>query len=164
MSSAARPTNGIVRRTERVLSPSTAYATSPPSKPLAATSRRSPKDTDASVNACSVSPARTSSGLAPVCRRAAAFTTDPVTSNWPDGPTPVAASPDSMPTRTRSGSSRPSSSVRRRTRPQMASPARTARTPSSSCTCGSPNTAITASPMNFSGVPRRVRSSSVTAS
>ena len=40
--------------------------------------------------------------------------------------------------------------------PRMASPARTARTASSSWTCGRPKTAMTASPMNFSGWPRSV--------
>jgi len=35
----------------------------------------------------------------------------------------------------------------------MSTAARTARRASSSCTCGTPNTAITASPMNFSTVP-----------
>jgi len=34
-----------------------------------------------------------------------------------------------------------------------ANPARTARSGSSSCAAGAPNTAITASPMNFSTVP-----------
>ena len=47
---------------------------------------------------------------------------------------------------------------------RMARPARTARTASSSWTCGRPKTAITASPMNFSGWPRSAISSSVAAS
>ena len=48
--------------------------------------------------------------------------------------------------------------------PGSRGPARTARTASSSWTCGRPNTAITASPMNFSGWPRSARSSSLAAS
>jgi hypothetical protein len=56
------------------------------------------------------------------------------------------------PTRTDSASDaswRFNSSIRSST----ASPARTARSASSSCAAGAPNTAITASPMNFSTVP-----------
>ena len=92
------------------------------------------------------------------------FTTGPVTSSWPAGPTPVAASPDSIPILTSSGAVRPSARPRRRTRSRMAMAARTALIASSSWTCGRPNTAITASPMNFSGRPRRACSSSVAAS
>ena len=52
----------------------------------------------------------------------------------PGGPAPVAASPDSMPTRTSSGSARPRAWPSRRRRSRIASPARTARSASSSCT------------------------------
>src|SRR5487761_509926 len=92
------------------------------------------------------------------------FTTGPVTSSWPAGPTPVAASPDSMPILTSRGAARPSERPRRRTRSRIAIPARTARIASSSWTWGRPNTAMTASPMNFSGRPRKACSSSVAAS
>ncbi len=163
-SSSARPTNGIVRRADRVLRPSTQNAESCWANPLASTSRSSPKDTDRSVRVRVVSPASTSPGPAAAWSRAAALTTDPVTSSCPSGPVPVAASPDSIPTLISSGAGRPSSSQRRRTRSRMASAARTARSASSSCTWGSPNTAITASPMNFSGRPRSAWSSSTVTS
>ena len=116
------------------------------------------------VSSCVVWPTSTCPGWAAACRRAAALTTVPVTSSWPVGELPTAASPDSIPIRTCSGRSRPSSPPSRRTRSRIARPARTARRASSSCTCGRPNTAITASPMNFSGLPRRAVSSSEAAS
>ena len=133
-------------------------------KPLARMLRRSPNATSVSVSACVVSPTRTSPGPAAVWSRAAAFTTGPVTKSCPAGPRPVAATPDSTPTRTSRGSASPRASPSRRRRPRMASPARTARSASSSCTVGRPKIAITASPMNFSGRPRSACSSSVAAS
>ncbi len=163
-SSSDLPTKGIVRRTERVLSPSTLKAASGSAKPLASTRRSSPKDTSSSASARVVRPTRISPGCAAACSRAAVLTTDPVTRSWSSGPVPVAASPDPMPTRICSGSGRLSSSQRRSTRSRIASPARTARRASSSCTRGSPNTAITASPMNFSGRPRSATSSSTVTS
>ena len=106
-SSRPRPTNGIVRRTDLVDRPCTGCARSGSSNPLAATSRASANDTAMRVSAWVVVPTRTSPGAAAVCRRAAAFTTEPVTSSCSDGPLPVAASPDSMPTLTSSSSGEP---------------------------------------------------------
>ena len=68
------------------------------SNPFAWTSRGSAYRTASFVSACVVEPTSTSPGSAAVCSRAAAFTTEPVTNICPDGPMPVAASPDSMPT------------------------------------------------------------------
>ena len=164
-SSLERPTNGIVRRAERGVRVCTGKpAMVSPSKPFAVAWRSSPYETALVVSATVVSPASTSPGAAAVWRRAAAFTTGPVTRSCPAGPSPVAASPDSMPTWTSSGVVRPSDSLSRRVRARIARPARTARSASSSCTVGSPNTAITASPMNFSARPRSARSSSDAAS
>ena len=47
---------------------------------------------------------------------------------------------------------------------RIASAARTARSGSSSCACGMPKTAITASPLNFSTVPPRASISRVASS
>ena len=163
-SSSARPTNGMVLRADRVLSPSTGNAAKGSANPFASTRRSSPNDTMLSVNRRVVCPTTTSPTAAAACNRAALFTTDPVTRSWPSGPVPVAASPDSTPTRIWSGSGNPNSSDRRLTRAWIARPARTARNASSSCTRGSPNTAITASPMNFSGLPRSATSSSTVTS
>ncbi len=153
-SSSARPTNGIVRRADRVVRPCTGNAASSVSNPFAGTVRASAKDTDVSVSARASSPTSTSPGAAAACRRAAALTTGPVIRSCDEGPIPVAASPDSTPTWTSSGRSSPSSWLSRRSLPRIASPARTARTASSSCVWGRPKTAMTASPMNFSGWPR----------
>jgi hypothetical protein len=91
--------------------------------------------------------------------RAAALTTGPVTSSCPLGERPTAASPESMPMRTSRAGSSPSSTLRRRTRSRIASPARG---PDRVVLVdlGQPKTAITASPMNFSGRPRSAISSS----
>src|SRR5438445_2544859 len=161
--SPARPTKGIVRRAERVLSPSTGKASIASSKPFARTRRRRPNETMVEVRAWVVRPARSCPGWAEDCSRAATFTTGPVTSTWPLGLRPSAASPDPIPIRTSSGSASPAAWPRRRARARMARPARTARRASSSWTAGSPKTAITASPMNFSGRPRSASSSSAAA-
>ena len=103
VSSLERPTNGIVRRTDRVVRPSTGCA-----------GRSSVESLGTDVPALAErdlglgervrrSPTSTSPGPAAVCRRAAAFTTGPVTRSCPAGPSPVAATPDSIPTRTSSG-------------------------------------------------------------
>ena len=86
---------------------------------------------------------------AAVCRRAAVLTTSPDAMPSPASgraPSATRASPVVIPMRT---SSSPASAKVSR----MESAARTARSGSSSCATGAPNTAITASPMNFSTVP-----------
>jgi hypothetical protein len=71
------------------------------------------------------------------------FTGSPVANV--DSDSSATTSPDSIPTR----ASSPSSC----TRSSVASPARTARSASSSCASGTPKAAMTASPANFSTVP-----------
>ena len=95
------------------------------------------------------SPASTSPGSAAFCRRSATFTASPVTNDDPPscgGPTTT--SPVLTPTRRRSWPSK-----RSRIRRCMASPVWSARSAWSSSAAGAPNTAMTASPANFSTVP-----------
>jgi hypothetical protein len=99
------------------------------------------------------SPTTTPPGGAMPWRREAVLTTSPTTvSVWRSGPSLTSASPVLTPIRTdrasagvASFSSAMASSMRRAQR--------TARSGSSSCATGAPNTAITASPMNLSSVP-----------
>src|SRR6266852_3665534 len=93
--SLARPTNGMVRRADRIVSPSIGKASRPESKPLALIWRRRPYETVAAVRAWVVTPASSSLGRAADCSRDARLTTGPVTSIWPLGFRPMAASPDS---------------------------------------------------------------------
>ena len=71
------------------------------------------------------------------------FTASPVAKV--DSDSSATTSPDSMPMR--------ASSARPCTESMIAAAARTARSPSSSCACGMPNAAMTASPANFSTMP-----------
>ncbi len=71
---------------------------------------------------------------------------------WPSAPTVTAASPVTIPTRMASDGA-PISPPRAATTSTSSSPARTDRSASSSRATGVPQTAITASPMNFSTVP-----------
>ena len=85
----------------------------------------------------------------------AVLTTSPVASPSPSSgaaPSAITASPVSTPTRTASPSPG-SASFRSAIASKIRSPARTARSGSSSWATGAPKTAITASPMNFSTVP-----------
>ena len=91
------------------------------------------------------SPARPRTGGA-----TAVLTRSPATMPWPVAPTVTAASPVRTPAR-RLESARSSPSAR--TASTRSSAARTARSASSSWAIGAPQTAITASPMNFSTVP-----------
>ena len=72
------------------------------------------------------------------------FTASPV-ANVDSVASSTTTSPDSIPIRTSSPSSRTDS--------RIPSAARTARSASSSCACGMPNAAMTASPANFSTIP-----------
>ena len=88
------------------------------------------------------------------CSRDAVFTTSPVTASpiWGPAPGATTASPVLIPWRTasdRAGSSRFSSSIA----DWIDRAARTARSGSSSCATGEPNTPNAASPMNLSSVP-----------
>ena len=107
-------------------------------------------------------PTRIPSTGAADCRRAAVFITSPATIPSPSpgfASSETSASPVLTAIRTwrsRSGSISLSCATASRT----ASAARTARSGSSSCDTGAPNTATTASPMNFSTVPPNRSSSS----
>ncbi len=100
-------------------------------------------------------PIRTSPGCAAVSRRAAVLTASPVTRPKSVDPGPTRTSPVFTPirdaSRTPKSRSRSLFSVSRLSR--MPSAARTALSASSSWRDGIPNTAMTASPMNFSTVP-----------
>src|SRR6266540_2465772 len=98
------------------------------------------------------SPTRISPGCAACSSRAATFTSSPVASV---PPSLVTTSPVLMPIRTCSSVSYSARSDEFRTpsSARKSSAARAARKASSSCTRGIPNTAITASPMNFSTLP-----------
>ena len=97
-------------------------------------------------------PTMTDIGSAADCRRAAVFITSPAANPWPRATSRTNASPVSTATRT----CRPISSER--TRSTMSRAALTARSGSSSCASGKPNSAATGSPMNFSIVPHSARS------
>jgi hypothetical protein len=104
-----------------------------------------------------VSPTRIPSTGAFDWSRAAVLTTSPATMPSPSsGRAPSETSAWPVLTPMRSWSSACSSRIQSR----MASAARTARSASSSWETGAPNTAITASPMNFSTVPSKRSSSS----
>ena len=87
--------------------------------------------------------------------RAATLTASPVTSRWPAAGSPDTTSPVFTPVRFWSVTPKRASSSAFSPASAACIPAaaRTARSASSSCRCGRPNTAITASPMNFSTVP-----------
>ena len=107
-----------------------------------------------SVAACVDSPTATAIGGAADCRRAATFTASPVRKPSPEpGSTSrrTRASPVLTPTRT--STAWPAMPGRASTSSTRRRPARTARSGSSSCSVGTPKTATTASPMNFSTVP-----------
>jgi hypothetical protein len=98
------------------------------------------------------SPTRTEPGVATDWIRDAVFTRSPATIPWFWAPSETAASPVSTPARARR-SGAPTSSPRSLTNAVSSSAARTARSASSSCAIGDPQSAITASPMNFSTTP-----------
>ena len=156
-SSASRPTIGPLSPTSAASPdpPSTAEATTDSDLPLSARSRRSPNRNPRTARRVR-SAARISPGSAMVCSRAAVLTTSPVTMGSPEGASPAArTSPVLTPIRICSvspwvaSSSVLTSSSRRR----MRIAARSALAGSSSWADGTPNAAITASPMNFSTVP-----------
>ena len=93
-----------------------------------------------SVSRCAPGPIRIWPGSAACWRRAATFTASPVANV--ESVDSVTTSPDSTPIR--AGMSTVS---------RIPSAALMARSASSSCACGTPNAAMTASPANFSTVP-----------
>ncbi len=98
------------------------------------------------------SPMKTAPGSATLWIREAVFTRSPATIPSRSAPIVTAASPVRTPTRARRPSA-PSSSPSDEMAATRSSAARTARSASSSVAVGVPQTAITASPMNFSTVP-----------
>ena len=99
-----------------------------------------------------VSSTQTCPGPATDCTRDAVLTASPATIPCCSAPTVTATSPVTTPTRAASPAT-PTSSPMSATRVTSSNPARTARSASSSWDVGTPHTAITASPMNFSTVP-----------
>ena len=93
------------------------------------------------------SPTRTVPGAAAVWSREAVLTRSPATIPWSLAPIVTAASPVSTPERAWTPG------PRSRTASTSSRAARTARSASSSWATGAPQTAMTASPMNFSTVP-----------
>ena len=116
----------------------------------AARRRRRPARGDASPRRPAPRPAP-----AACSSRAATLTASPVASFWSVVASPTITSPVLTPVRVamRTPYSRASSSLSRSSASRISHAARTARRASSSCTAGTPNTATTASPMNFSTVP-----------
>ena len=97
------------------------------------------------------SPTSTVPGGAAPWRREAVLTRSPATIPWPCAPTTAAASPVS--TAARACGRSPPGAARPGTAATRSSAARTARSASSSRAVGVPQTAMTASPMNFSTAP-----------
>ena len=95
---------------------------------------------------------QTRPGSAVDCTRAAVFTASPATMPSAVAPTVTATSPVTIPTRIASPGA-PTSCPIAATAAASSRPARTARSASSSWATGTPQTAITASPMNFSTSP-----------
>ncbi len=135
-----------------------------PAFPFASTGSSGSNVIAASADRIVVSSTSTEPTGAADCRRAAVFTTSPVTMPSPrSGRAPSATTASPVVTAARTASSRPSSRnssmVSRIRRPE-----RTARSASSSCATGAPKTAMTASPMNFSTVPPNRSMSALTRS
>ena len=91
-------------------------------------------------------------GSAADCTRAAVFTASPATIPWLTAPSVTATSPVTTPARAASAGN-PASLPSAATALTRSSAARTARSASPSVATGVPQTAITASPMNFSTTP-----------
>ena len=160
-SSRRRSMNGIVERVERGARRVTGQAGISPSNSLGTIMRMSPNSTAPFTNWWVVEPTSTSSGAAACCSRAPMFTSPPITIPR-SAAVPTATNPVLMPACTCIGVGRPSSRPSCGARFTTESAARIARTASSSCDVGTPNTASTASPMNDSARPRSHSTSSVT--
>ena len=118
------------------------------------------ENSNASIAADAVrSPTTISPGAAVCSSLAATFTASPVTKELPSRLRPTTTSPLLTPIRRTSWSPNSSCSLRR-----IATPARSARSASSSCAVGVPNAAMTASPTNFSTVPPAASTSALIAS
>jgi hypothetical protein len=156
-SSASRPMSGI-RMRRGATRARTAAAETPLRFPLASTLRGAAKVNARAAARAVRSPQSTCQGSAACWSRAAMFTASPVTrkspaaSSWDATTSPVF--------RPRRRGSRSPSLESARTRSRSSSPAEIARSASSPCATGSPKTAITESPMNFSTVPPCVATTS----
>ena len=157
-SSRSRPTNGASSPTPRRAPPTPATTRSARqawtgcSRPLTSCVPASSYSIAASLARRVTSSTSAVPGAASDCSRDAVLTVSPSTIPSPSAPSSTAAFPVSTPARTRS-SGIPTSSPSAVTAWVSASAARTARSASSSRAIGVPQTAITASPMNFSTVP-----------
>ena len=155
-SSAARPTSELrapPRRTGlRATSRQAATRSDLPFRRIGSTrSRRALPRSSRSV----IGPMRISPGPAADSRRWATLTGSPSVNGSPSGVVLTAISPVFTPVWVTSRTSHDAarSPLRSSSAVRISSAARAARTTSSSCRTGTPNTAMTASPMNFSTVP-----------
>ena len=120
--------------------------------PLSTCSPTSVNEIAAALSNRVVSSTHTWPGVAADWTRDAVLTASPATMPWLVAPMVTATSPVTTPTRiARSGACR--SAPMAAMDSTISRPARTARSASSSWAVGTPHTAITASPMNFSTVP-----------
>ena len=150
--SGPRPIKGVRAATgRRAARPSNARARIGWVLPRASMAMVGPKEKPALMLATVRSPQRMPQDSAACCSRAATLTASPLSGKSPVALSRAATtSPVLMPKRMGSRSPRPGSA---RTRSRSVSAAASARWGSSSCVCGKPKTATTASPMNFSRMP-----------
>ncbi len=157
-SSASRPAIGACRPSTRCAPPTAATTVSARNSrtgsalPFSTCSPMSLNATAACVNDRVSGSTHTDPGSAAVCTRAAVFTASPATMPSFVAPSVTATDPVTIPTRIDNPGA-PEASPSATISVTRSSPARTARSASSSCETGTPHTAITASPMNFSIVP-----------
>src|SRR5581483_4831337 len=158
-SSCARPTSAACRfRCTVSASPRTArrrYAGTGSDFPFSSSGSTASTSTAWRTSRYVGSPTSTSSAGAACSRRAATFTASPVTRRCASGESPATTSPVFTPVLFWSVTPqrRSSSSFTVASAAFISAAARTARSASSSCACGSPNTAMIASPMYFSTRP-----------
>ncbi len=153
-SSSSRPTNGASRASLRLRPPRSAttrrarQAGTGAAFPLSACSPAGSKAIARDAARSVASPTSTVPGAATDWSREAVLTMSPATIPWlvaPEGDRRLAGEDPGTGLRSRGPA--------RGRRPRSSSAARTARSASSSCAMGAPQTAMTASPMNFSTVP-----------
>ena len=160
-SSRLRPTNGVpIGRANAGTSGLTAMSLQAASGslfPFASTGATASATTVSPTTLYVFAPSSTSPGAAACSNRAATLTASPVASRWSvaESAPPTTTSPVLTPVLVViwMPCSRSSSAFSRSSAARSSTTARTARAASSSRTTGTPNTAITASPMNFSTVP-----------
>ena len=141
--SSERPTNGVAcARSGASCTASNRWAWTGSLLPFSASGSTGPVVTAPRTSPSVSSPIRISPGWAACSSRAATLTASPVTSR---SSVPVTTSPVLIPIRPATPSSGRAS--------RISSAALQARRASSSCIWGTPKTAMTASPMNFSTVP-----------